>query len=121
MSRVLGAKFNGQVSTSGKKHVRIRTSEAGVVLDPVVYIDVGQIEDTRFVVSTKYTSDHVRDVPTKGWSKVVVFAYELVQVLERNIASVSGQDAYKMSPGVVSSESWYGVHQGEKALEWCLP
>ena len=48
-----------------EKMDRIRTSETGVVLDPVVDIDVGQIEDARFVVSTEYTGDLVGDIPTE--------------------------------------------------------
>lgn len=43
----------------------MRTSEAGVVFDPVVDIDIGQIEDARFVVPTEYTSDLVGDIPTE--------------------------------------------------------
>ena len=68
-------------------------------------IDVRQVEDSGFIVSTEYTSDNVRDIPTKGWSKVVVFADDFTKLLERNIASVSGQDACKMPKGVVSPGS----------------
>lgn len=72
----------------------MRTSEARVVFDPVMDIDIGQIEHARFVLSTKYTSDVVRNVPTKRWGKVVVFADRFIQLLERNPSSVSGKDPY---------------------------
>lgn len=88
-----------------KKPFRIRTSEAGIMLDPVMDIDIGQVEHTGRIVSAEYTSDHVRDIPTEGWSKVVVFADDFTQLLERNVASVSGQDACKTPKGVVSSGS----------------
>jgi hypothetical protein len=77
-------------------------------------IDIRQIEDTRFVVSTQYTSDHVRDIPTKRRGKVVVFADELSHFLERNVASVSGKDSCKSPNGVLSSEASWSMHQAKK-------
>lgn len=68
----------------------MRTSETGVVLNPVMDIDIGQVEDTRVIVSTEDASDHVGDIPTKSWSKVVVFADDFVEVLERDFTSISG-------------------------------
>lgn len=82
----------------GKKG-RIRTSEACVMLDPVMDIDIGQVEDTRFVVSAEDTSNHVRNIPTESRGKVVVFTNKLIHLFERNVASVSGEDACKMSSG----------------------
>lgn len=52
------------------------------MLDPVVDIDIRQIENTRLVVSTKDASNRVRDIPTESWSKVVVVADDFIQLLK---------------------------------------
>ena len=91
------------------------------MFNPIVDIDIRQIENTRLVVSTEDASDPVRDIPTESWSKVVMVTDDLIQLLERDLASVSGQDACKTSNDAVSSESSCYTYQREKAPEWTLP
>jgi hypothetical protein len=95
-----------------------RTREAGVMLDPVMDIDVGQVEDTRLVVSTKDASNRVGDIPTESWSKVVVVADDLTHLLKRDVAAVAWQDACKTSNETMSSESQCSMHHGGEAPEW---
>lgn len=89
----------------------MRTSETGVMFNPVMDIDVGQIKDTRLVVSTQDASDLVRDEPTKRWCKVIIITDELIHLFERNVASVSGEDSCEMPKGVVSAGSSCCTHQ----------
>ena len=74
------------------------------MLDPIMDVDVRQVEDAGLVVSTEDAGNRVRDIPTEGWSKVVVFTHDLTHLLKRDVASVSGQDAYKVSNQTMSSE-----------------
>lgn len=60
------------------------------MLDPIVDIDIRQIENARLVVSTEDAGDGVRDIPAESWSEVVVFTDDLIQLLKRDAASVSG-------------------------------
>jgi len=91
------------------------------MLDPIMDIDVGQIKDPRLVVPTENAGDLIRDIPTKGWSKVVVVADDLVQLLKRDFAAVAWQDACKNVKRGVSSESRSSVDQRDGAPEWTLP
>jgi len=60
------------------------------MLDPIMDIDVGQIKDTGFVVPTEDAGNCVRDIPTESCGKVVVVTNDLIQLLKRDTASVSG-------------------------------
>jgi hypothetical protein len=53
------------VSTGGKID-SMRTSETRVMLNPIMDVDIRQVEDTRCVVPTEDASDHVRDIPTES-------------------------------------------------------
>jgi len=87
VNRVL--RGTGQVSTNEEtERMRIRTRKTGVMLNPIMYIDIRQIKDSRLVVPTEDGSDRIRDIPTEGWSEVVVLADELIHLLERNVAAV---------------------------------
>jgi hypothetical protein len=81
------------------------------MLYPIVDIDVRQVQNTRSVVSTEDSGHRVRDKPSESWSKVVVVAHGYTHLLKRDIASVSGKDAYKTSM----------TYQMEGMLEWTLP
>jgi hypothetical protein len=89
----------------------MRTSETGVMLNPVMDIDIGQIEDASRVLSTQDASDLVRDEPTESWRKVIIFADGLIQLFERNVSSVSGEDSCEMPKGAVSAGSSCYTHQ----------
>lgn len=60
------------------------------MLDPIMDVDVRQVEDAGLVVSTEDAGNRVRDIPTEGWSKVVIVTHDLIQLLKRDVASVLG-------------------------------
>lgn len=97
------------------------TRKARVMFDSVVDIDIRQVENARLVVSTEDASNRVRDIPTESWSKVEVFTSDFIQLLECDVTSVSGQDACRLSNGVMSSGSPCCMDQRGKAPEWTLP
>ena len=51
---------------------RISTRKAGVMLNPIMDIDVRQIKYSGCVVPTEDAGNRVWDIPTECWSKVVV-------------------------------------------------
>jgi len=63
------------------------------MLNPIMDIDIGQIKDSSLIVSTEDSGDRIRDIPTKGWGKVVVVADDLIHLLKRDVAAVAWQDA----------------------------
>jgi len=73
--------------------MRIVSREAGVMLNPIMDIDVRQVEDARLVVPTQDPGDCVRDIPTEGWSEVVVVPDNFIQLFERDVATVPWKNA----------------------------
>ena len=65
------------------------------MLDPIMDVDIGQIKDSSLVVPTEDAGDRIWDIPTKGWSEVVVVADDLIHLFERDVAAVAWQDACK--------------------------
>jgi len=48
------------------------------MLNPIMDIDIRQVENARLVVSTEDASNRVWDIPTESWGKVVVVTNDFV-------------------------------------------
>jgi len=86
-------------------------------------VDVRLIKDAGFVVSTEDSGDRVRDIPTESWSKVAVVTNDFIQLLKRDTASASGQDACRNDrpEGGELRVSMLRACIRVEAPEWTLP
>jgi len=65
--------------------------KTGVMLNPIMDVNIRQIKDSRPVVPTEDSSNRVWNVPTEGWGEVVVISDDFIQLFERDVAAISWQ------------------------------
>ena len=69
------------ITTNGAKckpNNKKPTRKTCVMLNPIMDIDIRQVENARLVVSTEDASNRVWDIPTESWGKVVVVTNDFV-------------------------------------------
>lgn len=71
-----------------------RTKNTSIVLDAIVDAQVLEIKGSSAVIPGQDLGNVIGNEPTKGWCKVVVLADSVVELYERDTASVAREDAW---------------------------